>query len=231
MKDLFSPHTYFNLSQYAHAALLTSKEVVWEILPLISSYIKNQVLGKIEVEIPAGAFLVNPELISIGKGTIVEPGAYIKGPCVIGQNCSIRHGAYIRGDVITGNHCIIGHDTEMKNTIMLDTAYAGHFAYLGDSILGNHVNLGAGTKCANLRLDNREIIIHVEGREWATGLRKFGAVIGDGVQTGCNSVLNPGTLVGKYVACYPCTNFGGIVPAHTTVKTDAEVLFVPHKKK
>ena len=146
---------------------------------------------------PSRSFLINPELISIGKGTVIEPGAYIKGPCIIGENCTVRHGAYIRGDFIAGNNCVIGHDTEVKNCVMLNDARAGHFAYLGDTVVGNDVNLGAGTKCANLKLDGRPIIVHCEGTRIATGVKKFGAILGDGAQTGCNTVTNPGTLLEK----------------------------------
>lgn len=230
MSHEFSSQTYFNLSSFAHSGLFEGCKYVWEVLPKIHPYLQSLPLGVIETEIPQGAFLINPELISIGKGTVVEPGAYIKGPCIIGEKCTIRHGAYIRGDVIVGNNSVIGHDTEIKNTIMLNDAHAAHFAYLGDSILGNHVNLGAGTKCANLRLDNKEIVIRHDEQEFHTGLRKFGSIIGDGVQIGCNSVLNPGTLVGKWVACYPCVNFGGVIPAHVTVRNDTAIILIPHKK-
>jgi NDP-sugar pyrophosphorylase family protein len=223
MKNL-EPSFYFDLSIYKHAELFSDCQFVWEALQKITPFLKAYPLGKIETTVPQGTFLIDKERISIGKGTIVEPGAYIKGPCLIGENCTIRHGAYIRGDFIAGDRCVIGHDTEIKNTIMLNDAHAAHFAYLGDSILGHHVNLGAGTKCANLKLDQSPIVIHLDNERIPTHLRKFGAIIGDGSQLGCNSVTNPGTLIGKGVRCYPCINFGGFIPANRTVKSETKIV-------
>lgn len=221
MHPELSPNYFFDLTHFAHAALFHNCEYVWEALDQLKSYLASQQLGRIEVEIPSSAYLENPHLISIGKGTLIEPGAYIKGPCIIGENCQIRHGAYIRGELITGNGCVIGHTTEAKQTIMLDHAAAGHFAYLGNSILGNHANLGAGTKCANLKLDNKSVTIFFQGEKIETGMRKLGAVIGDYAQLGCNSVTNPGTLLGPYSRCYPCVNFGGWIASHQIVKREA----------
>lgn len=223
MKHNLHPDYFFNLSAYAHADLFSSETHVWLALAKIQSYLKSCSLGKIDTAIPEGAFLVDAHLISIGKGTVIEPGAYIKGPCIIGQGCSVRHGAYIRGDVIVGDNCVIGHDTEIKHSIMLDNAHAAHFAYVGDSILGNRVNLGAGTKCANLKLDNAKIIIRYENESFETGLRKFGLICGDDTQIGCNTVTNPGTLLGQGVLCYPCMNFGGFVPSRSIVKTNVQI--------
>jgi NDP-sugar pyrophosphorylase family protein len=216
--DPFYPPSYFDLSAFVHASLFLENEPVWIPLKKIGNYLKSLALGSIEGKVEHGAYLVNPETISIGKGTIIEPGAYIKGPCLIGENCQIRHGAYIRGNVITGNRCVIGHATEVKNSIFLDGAQAGHFGYVGDSILGNHVNLGAGTKCANLRFDNHHVSIHWEGRKIDSGMRKLGAVLGDFVQTGCNAVTNPGTLVGKRSCLGPCTTAEGVIAEKTFIK-------------
>ncbi len=143
----------------------------------------------------AGAVFMDRE-IEIGRGVLVEPGAYLKGPLFVGDFTEIRQGAYIRGKCYVGRRCVVGHTTEMKNTIMLDGAKAGHFAYLGDSILGREVNLGAGTKLANLKLTRQNIVIRIKDEAFDTGLRKLGAILGDAVQTGCNSVTNPGTLLG-----------------------------------
>lgn len=228
MKDL-SPKTFFDLKDYKHASLFKDCLFPWQALAKIHGFLLNSSLGKIEVDVPKTAYLVHPELISIGAGTVIEPGAYIKGPCILGNNCTVRHGAYIRGDFIAGDECVIGHDTEVKNSLFLNGAHAAHFAYVGDSILGNRVNLGAGTICANLKLDNAEIIILIDGKRIKTGLRKFGAVIGDLSQTGCNTVLNPGTLLGKNVACYPCSNFGGYVEANHLVKPANSPIVVPRK--
>lgn len=217
---------FFDLTQFQHVDLFKDESCVWKALSQIDSYLASLSLGNIEVEIPDGAYLVDAHLISIGKGTVVEPGAYIKGPCCIGKDCAVRHGAYVRGNVITGDKCVIGHDTEIKQTILLNHAHAAHFAYLGDSIIGNRVNLGAGTKCANLKLDNTSIVIHDQGDHIDTGLRKFGAIIGDDSQIGCNAVTNPGSLLGKHVHCFPVINVGGFIPSHSTVKSTAQLSIV-----
>lgn len=230
MKNL-QPNYFFNLTSFKHANLFKGLSFVWEALTQIEGYLKAINLGNIESLIPDGVFLVDPHLISIGKGTTIEPGAYIKGPCIIGNQCSVRHGAYIRGNVISGDRCVIGHDTEAKNAILLDHAHAAHFAYIGDSILGNHVNLGAGTKCANLKLNSDSVKIEYLEKTIETGLRKFGAIIGDFSQTGCNAVTNPGTLMGQNVICYPCMNIGGFIPSDSLVKTNIQTRIVSRNPK
>lgn len=198
---------------------------------MIASYLQGISLGSIEVDIPDGVTLVDKELISIGRGTIVEPGAYIKGPCLIGENCSIRHGAYIRGNFLCGNSCVIGHASEIKNALFLDHANAAHFAYVGDTILGNHTNLGAGTKCANLRFDNRSVRLFLNGSLVDTKLRKFGAVFGDFSQSGCNSVTNPGTILCKRSGIYPCASAFGIIPESHIFKADGSIVSTQHLSK
>lgn len=220
--ESISPDKLFDLAQFRFRAIFDGCTCPWDALKKLEAFIMKLPLGEIRVEIPAGAFLVNPELISIDEGTIIEPGAYIKGPCVIGKNVQIRQGAYIRGNVLVGDDAVIGHDTEIKHTIVMNHAAAAHFAYLGDSILGNHVNLGAGTKCANLRLKHDEV--HVGGV--ATGLKKFGAILGDSTQLGCNCVTNPGTVTGKGVLAHPCVNFGGIVSEGSIVKAAQQPVIV-----
>jgi UDP-N-acetylglucosamine diphosphorylase / glucose-1-phosphate thymidylyltransferase / UDP-N-acetylgalactosamine diphosphorylase / glucosamine-1-phosphate N-acetyltransferase / galactosamine-1-phosphate N-acetyltransferase len=226
--DPFYPAEYFDLSTFTHASLFNEEEPVWIPLKKIGTYLLSSSLGNILGKVENGAFLIKPEEISIGKGSVVEPGAYILGPCIIGENCQVRQGAYIRGNVITGNRCIIGHATEVKNSIFFDGAQAGHFAYVGDSILGNHVNLGAGTKCANLRFDNHHVPIVWNQRRIDSGLRKFGAILGDYAQTGCNSVTNPGTLMGKKSRLAPCTAVQGIVPENYIVKGPESVMMAAH---
>ncbi len=214
------PDYFFDLSEYRHKSLFKPNKFVWLALNELSKYLETLFLGKIEVEVPVGTFLIDSHLISIGKGTVIEPGAYIKGPCYIGENCTIRHGAYIRGNFLAGDNCVIGHDTEVKNAIFLNHVHAAHFAYVGDSILGNDVNLGAGTKCANLKLDNQQVVLYYQNKNIETGLKKIGAVIGDRTQIGCNSVTNPGTFIGQDVLCYPCLNIGGIIDSQSIVKGD-----------
>ncbi|MCB1111585.1 MAG: UDP-N-acetylglucosamine diphosphorylase [Chlamydiales bacterium] len=214
----YSPDNLFDLKGFEHKSVFDNCSYAWEVLPKISDYLSNYPLGKIECDIPDGVIIIDPHLVSIGTETVLEPGSYIKGPCIIGKGCFVRHGAYIRGNLIAGDRCVIGHTTEVKNCIMMNHAQAAHFAYLGDSVLGNNVNLGAGTKCANLKLDNRSVSVYLNGERVDTGLRKFGAILGDSVQTGCNCVTNPGTIMGKGACCYPCTNFGGYIPPGEIVK-------------
>ena len=154
----------------------------------------------------AGAAILSDE-VELGPGVVVEPGAFIKGPALIGPNTEIRQGAYVRGSCLTGRACVVGHTTEMKNTFMLDGAKAGHFAYLGDSILGRRVNLGAGTKLANLKILDSPVKVKIGDRTMDTGRRKFGAILGDNVQTGCNTVTSPGTIMAP----------GGLVSPNMTV--------------
>ena len=154
--------------------------------------------------IMAGALLAGDK-IDIGKGVLIETGAFIQSPAIIGDHTEVRQGAYMRGYCLIGEKCVVGHVTEVKHTIFLNGAKAGHFAYLGDSILGNEVNLGAGTKLANLRFTKGNVQVKIEKQLVDTGLRKFGAILADHVQTGCNSVTNPGTILGKKSMILPNT--------------------------
>ena len=154
--------------------------------------------------IMAGAVLKGGKF-RMGKGVLVESGAFVCGPVMLGDFSEVRQGAYLRGNCLIGRGCVVGHVTEVKNTIFLDEAKAGHFAYLGDSILGNNVNLGAGTKMANLRFVKGDISIRTKDGTVDTGLRKLGAILGDQVQTGCNSVTNPGTIIGRRSFLLPNT--------------------------
>ncbi|MGI6655858.1 MAG: hypothetical protein ACOX5Z_03330 [Desulfobulbus sp.] len=157
--------------------------------------------------------------IKIGKGVLIESGAMIKAPAIIGDYSEIRQGAYLRGDCLIGKRCVVGHTTEVKHSIFLNDAKAGHFAYLGDSILGNNVNLGAGTKCANLRFLPGNVQVRTPDGPVDTGLRKLGAILGDGVQTGCNSVTSPGTLLGPDSLIMPNTTApSGLHPRRTVLR-------------
>ena len=160
--------------------------------------------------------------IRIGSGTVLEPTAIIKGPAIIGNDNDIRQGSYLRGNVITGNGCVIGHCTEIKNSILMNHVEAGHFNYIGDSILGSYVNMGAGSRLANVQFRGlqekindviNDIEISIENKTIPTGLSKFGSIIGDNVEVGCNAVLSPGTLIGKDTWIYPnCTVTKGFHP-------------------
>jgi UDP-N-acetylglucosamine diphosphorylase / glucose-1-phosphate thymidylyltransferase / UDP-N-acetylgalactosamine diphosphorylase / glucosamine-1-phosphate N-acetyltransferase / galactosamine-1-phosphate N-acetyltransferase len=163
--------------------------------------------------------------IFMGKGTQLEPSAIIKGPTIIGDNCDIRQGAYIRGNTLIGNQCVIGHNTELKNSILMDHTEAGHFNYIGNSIIGSHVNLGAGSKLANLQFRSADeklkgyinpIHICLDFETLDTGMEKLGAIIGDNVELGCNTIVCPGALIGKDVWVYPgLTVPKGFYPART----------------
>ncbi len=175
---------FFSWGVFGIPALFEGCLYPWEALGRLPAYLKSLGLGKIESEIVPGVYLSHPELISIGSGTVIEPGAYLQGPCVIGKNCTIRHGAYIRGDVLMGEGCVIGHGSEVKNSILLNRSCAAHFNYVSDSILGNGTNLGAGVKCANLRLDHQPVHVCIADERINTGLTKLGAIVGDRAQVG-----------------------------------------------
>lgn len=208
-----TPSSFFDLSDLPFAELFADNQYVWQALVRIKPYLQATIGGRghdIRGEISPGAHL-GPGDIVIGPGTVVEPGAYIAGPALIGANCQIRTGAYVRGQSIIGDGCTIGNSSEIKNSILLPDAHAPHFNYVGDSILGRGVNLGAGTKLSNLAVlsvkdpvtgQRPSIHLNIDGVHYDTGLAKLGAILGDGVQTGCNSVLNPGVLIGPRTLIY-----------------------------
>lgn len=154
--------------------------------------------------IMAGAIMTGDQ-IAIGKGVLIETGAMVKSPAIIGDYTEVRQGAYLRGYCLAGKRCVLGHTTEIKHSIFLNDAKAGHFAYIGDSILGGDSNLGAGTKLANLKFIGGNINVLLDGNWVDTGRRKLGAILADGCQTGCNSVTSPGTLMGNKAVLMPTT--------------------------
>ncbi len=182
----------------------------------VKAFDGNELLEDAAIIMP-GAYLFDDQII-IGSGSVIEPGALIKGPTVIGTNTEVRQGAYMRGNCLVGNGCVVGHTTEIKGSIMLDGAKAGHFAYIGDSILGKDVNLGAGTKLANLKMIPGSIIITINRKFLNTKRRKLGAILGDRTETGCNSVASPGTLMGPRSIVYSgITVPGGFYPRSSCV--------------
>lgn len=228
---MFNVNKFADISEYEHHALFEGIENIWEALGKISAYISSK-KSEINCDIPDGAWIENPETVYIGEGTRVERGATIIGPAFIGKNCEIRQGAYLRGNVITGDECVIGHTTEVKNSIFMNESKAAHFAYVGDSILCNGVNLGAGTKLANFKVDTgkRHVSLNIDGRIIETGLRKFGAVIGDNTELGCNSVTMPGTLIGPGTLAYPCTVLRGYIPGNSIIKIRQELQITEKRK-
>lgn len=225
----------FDLSKFSHASIFDGCEYVWEALDKIEDYIRKQFATVIRPSINTsiGAQVVIEGDVYIGKGTVIEPHTYIRGPVLIGENCQIRQGAYIRGGLLAGNKAIIGHTTEVKNAIFLDGAQAAHFAYVGDSILGNRVNIGAGTKLANLpvlsikdpiTLKRPSIHFSINGEDIDTGLAKMGAILGDDVESGCNVVTNPASIVGPRTLIYPLVALRkGYYPPDSIIKLRQEL--------
>ncbi len=212
MPHALSPAALFDLSSFEHAALFEGLDYAWQALPRLAAYLAERVRdARDEAEIEPGALLFGP--LFLGAGTRVEAGAYVRGPAIFGPGCQIRSGAYVRGDVLAGRACVIGGSSELKTAILLDHANAPHHNYVGDSILGNDVNLGSGTKLANVKLGPGTIVVRCEGQRIDSGLRKLGAILGDGTKTGCNSVTNPGTVAGRGVRIHPVVNAGpGFLP-------------------
>lgn len=211
---MFAPAAYFDLNATSHASLFDGVEQAWEVLPRIAPYLERHLKPANHGNM-VGSPYIGP-LVFIGKGTVVDPGACILGPAWIGANCHIRHGAYIRENVIVGDGCVVGNSTEIKNSLLFNGVQAPHYNYVGDSVLGTKAHLGAGVILSNFRLDGNPITVHAAGKRFATQLRKFGALIGDHAEIGCNSVLNPGSILGRRVRMYPGTIWQGHLPEDRT---------------
>lgn len=185
--------------------------------------------SRIPDDLPAGVVIKGE--VHIEDGAHIEENTYIQGPTYIAAGAEVRFGAYIRGDVYVGAKAVVGHDTEVKHSLLLPGAKAAHFAYVGDSILGREVNLGAGTKCANVRVDmgKQNLSLLIEGQRYDSGLRKFGSIMGNGVSIGCNSVTNPGTLIGRDCLIYSLASMSGYTPPRTIVKVRQDQTRVPRR--
>ena len=216
---MFKPTDLFDLSQTEHAALFDGCEYAWDALKRIKDYLKANVRPTLKNRCEGTAYI--GELVFIGEGTVVEDGAMIKGPAIIGRNCQIRHNAYLREDVIVGDNCVVGNSCELKNVMMFNNSLAPHFNYVGDTILGCKSHLGAGVKVSNVKLDDSNVTVEMDGKPFDTGRRKFGALIGDGAQVGCNAVLNPGSILGRGAIIYPNVSWRGILPANMIAKNTA----------
>ena len=186
-------------------------EYPWEILPKIKEIVANLQQNGVE------GYTFLEEGVLVGRGVKIAKTATIIPPAIIGHETEIRPGAFIRGNVIVGEHCVVGNSSEFKNCILLDYVQCPHYNYVGDSILGFHAHTGAGTVCSNLKSDGKNIVIHGD-KEYETGLRKIGALVGDYGDCGCNAVLNPGTIVGKHTQVYPLTRARGVYPENSIVK-------------
>jgi NDP-sugar pyrophosphorylase family protein len=218
---MYKPTDLFNLNETAHAVLFERVEYAWEALEKIKAYIlgidKTAMYSKREKTALIG------EQVFIGEGTVVEDGARIKGPAIIGRNCQIRHTAYIREEVIIGDACVVGNACEIKKSVLFNEAVVPHLNYVGDSILGHRTHLGAGVILSNFKSLRGNVTVEIDGRPFDTGLRKLGALLGDGAEVGCNSVLNPGSIIGRGAVIYPGVNWRGILPANMIAKNRAQI--------
>ena len=196
----FLPSCFFSFEEFEHKTLFDQNQ------PIHLVFEKLKTLNwstKIASPIPKNVTITNSEQVTIEEGVLLAPYACIEGPCFIGKDCRIGHGAYIRPYTILSRGSVVGHASEVKGSIFFAGAKAPHFCYVGDSILGRRVNLGAGTKCANFRFDKKEVTLHRKGENLITDRIKLGAIIGDFALTGCNVVLQPGTIVekGEIIRC------------------------------
>ena len=206
LQELYCEDVKFNPASCAFDFLGTPLKN-WLAELLVSLGVKDK--AKVHGDVNPNALIEGP--VYVAKGARVEAFAYIQGPTYIGPGSEVRHGAYVRGNVYLGKECVVGHSSEVKGSVLFDRAKAAHFAYVGDSILGQDVNLGAGTKLANLKLAGNEVsfIDPNLSKKVKSGLRKFGAILGDHSQTGCNSVLSPGSLLLPKALVMPCAHFHG----------------------
>ena len=218
---MFRSPDLFDLAATEHAALFKDCEFAWDALKKLKAYIEEALHPALLNQCEGSVFI--GEEVFIGEGTIVEDGAMIKGPAIIGRNCQIRHNAYIREHVIVGDHCLVGNSCELKNALLFNHCQVAHFNYVGDSILGFQAHLGAGVILSNFRSFPGNVTVEMDGQPCDTGLRKLGALLGDGAEVGCNAVLNPGSIIGRGAVVYPGVNWRGFLPANMIAKNRAAV--------
>ena len=215
----WSASSFFDLEGFAHAALFEGDLPVWTALKNVKQYLTHSLRRGIHpgALVMDGAILIGDD-IQIGDGCVIEPGAFVRGPVLLGRGCEVRHGAYLRGDIVAGDGCVFGHASEFKNAILLNGAKAAHFNYVGDSILGARVNMGAGSKLSNVKMIHGNVSVSSREGRIDSGLRKFGAILGDDVEVGCNAVLNPGTILGPRCMVYPNASVRGCHGARSVLK-------------
>lgn len=224
--NAFAPLELWELGSYQHGELFSGCASAWEALQRLPEYLRSVLRPGVRGHVEDGAHITGD--VEIADGARVEAGAYIRGPALIGPGTQVRHGACLRGNVLTGADCVIGHASECKTAILLDRAKAPHFAYVGDSILGSDVNLGAGARLANFKIVPGTISVRLpDGTSVDTGLRKLGALLGDGVQIGCNAVTSPGTVIGRGSIIYPGACLQGIIPPGSVVSWKPELIIGP----
>jgi NDP-sugar pyrophosphorylase family protein len=218
---MYATESLFDLSQTDHASLFEGCRYPWEILKKIGDYcLANAQPTQLHRSI--GQVYIG-EHVQIGEGTVLEPGVMIVGPAIIGKNCMLRHNAYLRANCIIGDHCTVGNSCEVKNSLLFNGAQAPHFNYVGDCVLGYKAHLGAGAALSNLKLDGSNVWVDGdEGVPLDTGLRKFGALLGDHSDIGCNAVLNPGSVIGRNSLVYPNLSWRGYLPSNMIAKHKAK---------
>ena len=218
---MFAPTQFLSLEHTAHLKLFEDQQFVWSALKQIASYLQFRLKPAVLGELVGRPFISSN--VFIGRGTVVEQGAVLKGPAWIGENCQIRSGCYVRENVVVGNGVVMGNSCEFKNSIIFDEAQIPHFNYVGDSILGFKAHLGAGVILSNVKLDHSEIAVATsDGSDIPTGLTKFGAIVGDRTEIGCNAVMNPGSVLGRDCLVYPNVNFRGVLSEGCVVKLRQE---------
>lgn len=208
----------FTLEELDAREIFEGVKYPWEVLPKIKDFILEYAKTLPE------DFEQIDDMVWVGKGTTIEKSALIKGPAIIGYDCEIRHSAFIRGNVIIGNGAVVGNSSEIKNSILFNKAQVPHYNYVGDSILGYKAHLGAGAITSNLKSNGTAVKIKNCEEVIETGLRKIGAIAGDLCEVGCNSVLNPGTVIGKESIVYPLCSVRGCVPANSILKGNGEIV-------
>ena len=223
---------YFTIGPEAAYGVFAGAELPWEPLLRIKPFIQEFLATNgthVPADLPADVIIHGQ--VYIEDGAKIESGTYIAGPTLIFKGAEVRFGAYIRGDVIVAEGAVVGHDTEVKNSILLPGAKAAHFAYVGDSILGRNVNLGAGTKCANVKVDmgKNTVKIKLGGEVHNTGLRKIGTIFGDNSSVGCNTVTNPGTIIGRDTLAYAVSNLSGVYPSRSIIKHKQDSTIIPRR--
>ncbi len=209
----------YTLQETIATALLKKKEYPWEALAEIKDFILE--LGK---SLPEDRFEKRGENIWVAKSAEVFPSAYIGGPAIIDEEAQIRHCAFIRGSAIVGKGAVVGNSTELKNVILFNKVQVPHYNYVGDSILGYKAHMGAGSITSNVKSDKTLVVVKGGEEAMETGLKKFGAMLGDCVEIGCNSVLNPGTVIGKGASVYPVSSVRGYVPENSIYKREGGIV-------
>ena len=206
-----------DLSKTIAASLFSDKTYPYEVLPLIGEYIV-----KLQASLDKNEFDINGD-VYIHKTAKVAPSASINGPCIIDAGAEVRHCAFVRGNAIVGKNSVVGNSTELKNVVLFDNVQVPHYNYVGDSVLGYKSHMGAGSIASNLKSDKSLVCVNVNGSKVPTGLKKFGIILGDNVEVGCGSVLNPGTVIGRNTNVYPLSAVRGYIPKNSIYKKAGEI--------